>query len=155
MYIYRPARIKDYPSMLQVLETANMHHIPSKEVPKLDWKHCFVATNKKGKIVGMSGWEPVNEMICKTTLMAVLPECKGFGVGNTLQTIRMIVAYQHGFEFLITNADRPHAIAWYKKNFGYIEIGKLPKEHEFGLPDVHEWTTLKTNLKEWYEGTPQ
>ena len=82
MYIYRPARIKDYTNMLKVLETANMHHIPSREVPKLDWKYCFVATNKEGKIVGMSGWEPVNEKSCKTTLMAVLPECKGFGVGN-------------------------------------------------------------------------
>ena len=63
------------------------------------------------------------------------------------------MAYHNRYEHMITNADRPDTIDWYKKHFGYEKVGSIPKEHEFGLPDVHEWTTLRTNLKEWYEGT--
>ena len=153
MYRYRPARKSDYPAMLSVLETVNMHYVPSKEVQTLDWKKCFVTEDGEGKVVGMSGWDALNITCAKTTLMAVLPECRGHNVGHTLQTIRMMVAYHKGFEWMITNADRPDTIAWYKKNFGYYEVGSIPKEHEFGLPDVHEWTTLRTDLKEWYEST--
>ena len=153
MYRYRPARKRDYQAMLEVLETVNMHHIPSLEVRELDWRYCFVAESREGKIVGMSGWARLNKRCAKTTLMAVLPECRGHDVGHALQTIRMITAYHNNYEHMVTNADRPDTIAWYKKNFGYEEVGKLPKEHEFGLTDVHEWTTLRTSLKEWYESS--
>lgn len=153
MYRYRPAREADYPAMLEVLKTVNMHYIPSLEVRELDWRKCFVAENREGEIVGMSGWDRLNKRCAKTTLMAVLPSCRGYDVGHTLQTIRMITAYHNRYEQMVTNADRPDTIAWYKKNFGYEEVGKLPKEHEFGLTDVHEWTTLRTNLKEWYESS--
>ncbi|HEY6770967.1 MAG TPA: hypothetical protein VI035_00800 [Solirubrobacterales bacterium] len=37
---------------------------------------------------------------------------------------------------VITNADRPETIAWYKRHFGYREVGEVAKLHEFGLPDV-------------------
>ena len=50
-----------------------------------------------------------------------------------------------GAKKVVTNADRPKSINWYKKQ-GYVEVGSYPKIHEFGLPDVHEWTTLELML---------
>ena len=61
----------------------------------------------------------------------------------------MLELFKKGIKTLITNADIPETIAWYKKHFGYIEIGTLKKVHEFGRTDVDEWTTLKTDLLEW------
>jgi ribosomal-protein-alanine N-acetyltransferase len=61
----------------------------------------------------------------------------------------MLVLSDKGVKTLITNADIPETIAWYKKHFGYREVGKLKKVHEFGRPDIDEWTTLQSNLSEW------
>ena len=150
MYRYRTARHDDYDGMLRVLETANMHHIPSEEVDELRVQDCFVCTDKEGTIVGMCSWKSIDNEECKTVLMAVSPEHKGMNIGHTLQTMRMVAAHWYGHDVMITNADRPDTITWYKKNFGYYEIGVIKKEHEFGLPDVHEWTTLETHLGEFF-----
>lgn len=156
MYMIRPAKEKDYAEMLRVLKTVNMHYIPSEEMPLLDWKNCFVAERCADHyIVGMSGWVMTAPDAAKTTLMAVLPECRGFNLGHMLQTIRMVAAYYSGAGKMITNADRPETIDWYKRKFGYTEIGHLQKVHEFGLHDVHEWTTLETNLEHFMRGREQ
>jgi ribosomal-protein-alanine N-acetyltransferase len=47
---------------------------------------------------------------------------------------------------VITNADRPETIEWYKRHFGYEVVGEITKLHEFGLPDVDRWTTLEASL---------
>ena len=153
MYLIRPARKNDYEDMLKVLEPANMHYVPSEEMPELDWHMCFVAERAKDKtIVGMSGWKMTGPKSSKTTLMAVLPECRGYNVGHMLQTVRMVAAYYSGAEIMVTNADRPETIEWYIRKFGYNKIGHIPKVHEFGLPDVDEWTTLETDLKIFMHG---
>ncbi len=85
----------------------------------------------------------------KTTLLAVHPDYKGTGLGYALQARRMDALVALGVEELTTNADRPEIIAWYKKHFGYREVGTLQKFHEFGLPDVDHWTTLRTDLRQW------
>jgi ribosomal-protein-alanine N-acetyltransferase len=54
-----------------------------------------------------------------------------------------------GVRTLTTNADLPASIAWYKKHFGYREIGKLNKLNEFGDPHIDHWTTLQTDLHVW------
>lgn len=147
MYTIRPARADDFETILTVLEPANMHYVPSEEMPELDWQKCFVAERcADGRIVGMSGWTMTGEDSAKTTLMTVLPECRGHNVGHMLQTVRMVAAYYNGAARMVTNADRPDTIEWYKRKFGYREIGRLPKVHEFGLPEVAEWTTLETDL---------
>jgi ribosomal protein S18 acetylase RimI-like enzyme len=139
--------------MLAVLKSANMHYVPSEEVTELAWQKCFVAESCVAHlIVGMSGWIMTGPAAAKTTLMAVLPECKGYNLGHMLQTIRMVAAYHSGAKTMVTNADRPETIDWYKRKFGYREIGKLPKIHEFGLPDVWEWTTLETDLERFMLG---
>lgn len=147
-YTIRPACQEDLPAMLEVLKTVNMHHIPSAEMPELDWQCCFVA-EVGGRVVGMSGYKVLSATEGKTTLLAVLPEYRRSGIGRALQVKRMQVLLDRDIRFLTTNADRPETIAWYKKYFGYQEIGSLPKEHEFGRPDVDSWTTLKTDLVAW------
>jgi N-acetylglutamate synthase-like GNAT family acetyltransferase len=148
----RPATADDYQAMVEVLRTANMHHIPSSEMPELDWRSCCVA-EVDGRVVGMAGYRILSESTAKTTLLAVLPACRGLGIGNALQAWRMTELRNRGICTLTTNADRPETIAWYKKYFGYKEIGWLPKEHEFGRADIDRWTTLQTDLREWSPGS--
>ena len=57
--------------------------------------------------------------------------------------------FKKGIKKLTTNTDLPPTIEWYKKHFGYKEIGKLKKYHEFGDPNIDTWTTLQVDLIEW------
>jgi len=150
-YSIRPARLEDVPAMLEVLKTVNMHNIPSIEMPELDWRCYFVAV-VENRIIGICGYKILSATEGKTTLLAVLPDYRRWGIGRALQVKRMRVLLDQGIRFLLTNADRPETIAWYKKYFGYQEIGSLAKEHEFGLPNVNYWTTLKTDLIAWKNG---
>ena len=150
LFTIRPARAMDLPAMMEVLRSANMHYIPSPEMPELDLHCCCVAEVKSG-VAGMSGYKILSAREAKTTLMAVLPEFRGWGIGRALQEWRMRELSRRGIQLLLTNADRPETIAWYKRHFGYREIGSLPKEHEFGHPDIFRWTTLEVDLNRWKE----
>jgi uncharacterized protein (DUF849 family)/N-acetylglutamate synthase-like GNAT family acetyltransferase len=142
------ARSDDMAGMLAVLRTANMHHVPSEEMPELDWRCCFVA-RAGGRVVGMSGYRMLSETAGKTTLMAVDPAYRRYGLGTRLQIARLHAMAAHGAKSVVTNADRPVTIEWYKKHFAYRQIGTEAKVHEFGDPDVHEWTTLEMDLDAW------
>ena len=145
---YRAAKKSDMPDILDVLRTVNMHYIPSAEMPDLDLNCCLVA-EIDNRVVGLSGYKVLSDNEGKTTLLAVYPEHRSLGIGHYLQTWRMNELLNKNIRYLITNADRPETIAWYKKHFGYQEIGKLAKEHEFGRPDIDHWTTLRTDLVAW------
>ena len=145
-----PAKEEDVPEIVRIMESANMHKVPSPEMPELDWK-CFFVAIMDGEIVGAAGYKILSATDAKTTLMAVLPEYRRFGIGRSLQERRMSALKQKGIQRLVTNADIPETIAWYKKYFGYKEIGKLKKLHEFGRTDIDEWTTLQIDLTAWRE----
>ena len=142
------ARETDMPAMLGLLQTANMHRIPSEEMPELDWRTCFVARSGN-RLVGLAGYKILSPAEGKTTLMVVHPDCRGRGTGLLLQAERLRAMARQGVQSVITNADRPETIAWYKKHFGYVEIGRLKKVHEFGDPGIPEWTTLRMDLSAW------
>jgi len=144
------ARADDMAGMLAVLQTANMHHVPSQEMPELDWRCCFVA-RAGDRVVGMSGYKLLSETAGKTTLMAVDPAYRRYGLGARLQAARLHAMAALGAKTVVTNADRPVTIAWYKKHYAYRQIGTEPKVHEFGDPDVHEWTTLEMDLEAWMQ----
>jgi ribosomal-protein-alanine N-acetyltransferase len=144
------AREEDIPAILEIMKTANMHNVPSPEMPELDWK-CFFVARVGGEIVGTAGYKILSATEAKTTLMAVHPGFKKHGIGRLLQERRMLAMSEQGIKTLITNADIPETIEWYKKHFGYKEIGKLKKLHEFSRSDIDEWTTLQTNLLDWRE----
>lgn len=129
--------------ILDVMSCYNMHHVPSAEMDELDL-NCFFIALVGEELVGASGYKMLNTTTGKTTLLAVTPAYSKHGIGLALQQARVKRMKELGAKKIITNADRPETITWYKKQ-GYVEIGKLPKIHEFGLPHVQEWTTLQLN----------
>ena len=148
-YRLRAARLPaDRSSMLEVLETANMHRIPSPEMDDFDVGRWYVAEDD-ARIVGVAGFKMLladGGPVGKTTLLAVHPEERGRGIGMSLQELRMNLMREAGASRVITNADRPETIEWYKRHFGYKVVGEIAKLHEFGLPDVDRWTTLEASL---------
>jgi len=146
--VIEPAVPADIPAMLAVLEHANMHRVPCREMPEFDHRLYFVARDGDC-IVGLCGYRILSETEGKTTLMAVDPACRGRGLGMRLQARRLRVMARQGIRTVTTNTDLPATIAWYKKHFGYEEVGKVKKLHEFSDPDVDEWTTLRMDLSAW------
>ena len=145
----RPAELPaDRAGMLRVLETANMHRVPSPEMDDFDVGSWYVA-EAEAEIVGVAGYRLLDrdgELVGKTTLLAVDPGAREHGIGRELQTLRMRLMAEAGARRVITNADRPETIAWYERHFGYRKVGSVRKVHEFGLPDVDSWTTLEAPL---------
>jgi 3-keto-5-aminohexanoate cleavage enzyme len=148
-YRIRPARLPaDREGMLAVLETVNMHHVPSSEMDDFD-VGCWHVAEVDGRVVGLAGFrllERPDGLVGKTTLLAVDPSWRQGGIGGTLQGLRMRLMREAGASRVITNADRPETIAWYRRHFGYRVVGAVPKTREFGLPDTHRWTTLEAPL---------
>jgi predicted N-acetyltransferase YhbS len=148
-FAVRPARLPDdRAAVLAVLETANMHAIPSAEMHDLEQGVWHVA-EMDGRVVGVCGFDMVQNgagRIGKTTLMAVHPDARGAGVGMALQRLRMGLMRDAGATKVVTNADRPETIDWYERHFGYRRVGEVRKLHEFGHPEVDRWTTLEASL---------
>jgi ribosomal protein S18 acetylase RimI-like enzyme len=135
--------------MLDVLETVNMHRVPSPEMDDFDVGRWYVA-DSEGQVVGVAGFRlvgPRDEPVGKTTLLAVAPDRRDQGIGRALQELRMGLMRDAGAKRVVTNADRPTTIAWYERHFGYRRVGEAKKLHEFGLPDVDRWTTLEASLR--------
>jgi ribosomal-protein-alanine N-acetyltransferase len=144
-FTIRPARPDEGPTILEVMRPWNMHHVPSAEMESLDL-NCFFVAEMDGVIIGASGYRILGPGQGKTTLLAVLPEYLGTGAGAALQLKRMEAMAALGVHTITTNADRPETIAWYKSRFGYTEVGKLAKIHDFGRSDIDHWTTLQCDL---------
>jgi ribosomal-protein-alanine N-acetyltransferase len=138
----------DREAMLRVLESANMHRVPSPEMDDFDVGHWYVAEAAE-EVVGVAGYrlaERDGTLIGKTTLLVVDPRAREHGIGRELQVLRMRLMSEAGATRVITNADRPETIAWYERHFGYRKVGEVPKLHDFGLADVDRWTTLEAPL---------
>ncbi|MFC1670689.1 GNAT family N-acetyltransferase [Spirochaetota bacterium] len=149
-FIIEKARPDDRQAILQVMEQWNMHHIPSAEMEELDIACFFVARSSSGQVIGAAGYKILSKSRGKTTLLGVYPEISGLGVGKALQLARFEAMHKAGVKKVITNADRPEIIVWYKKHFGYYEIGTEKKQCSFGLESVGHWTTLETDLDKFF-----
>lgn len=145
------AKIEDKPGIFRLLKQANMHNIPSPEMPQLTYENYFVA-KREGQIVGFCGYKILSKTTAKTELMVVDRKYRGQGIGYKLQVKRMEDLYNKGIRTLITNADLPATIEWYKKHFGYKKIGQLKKLHQFGDANSDYWTTLQVDLHQWAQG---
>ena len=143
------ANHNDFEQIIEVLKPWNMHHIPSVEMEMIDFKTFFVA-KMDNKIVGVSGYKILSTDKAKTTLLAVYPEFKGSGIGKALQERRLEAMYKAGVKKVSTNADRSDIILWYKKHYGYREIGRLKKIDSFGLDESEYWTTLEMDLDNYF-----
>ena len=138
----------DKPQVMALLKQVNMHYVPSPEMPEITWENYFVVW-MNGRVVGFCGFKILSDTEAKTELMAVDRDCRGLGLGLKLQVFRMQEMARRGIKTLTTNCDLPASIAWYKRHFGYEEVGKLQKEHEFSSPDIDCWTTLRVDLVKW------
>jgi len=150
-YTIEKAKEENKLDIFRLLKQANMHFIPSEEMPSLTYENYFVAKNDDGNVVGFSGYKILSEHNAKTELMVVDNQARGRGIGYALQVRRMEEMLNKGIRMLTTNTDLPESIHWYIKHFSYKEIGKLKKIHEFGDPDIDEWTTLQVDLLQWDE----
>lgn len=144
----RKANADEREEILRVMEPANMHHVPSEEMEELDLKNFFVAT-VDNEVVGAAGFKILPDGNGKTTLLSVLPEYRGLHIGKRLQDTRLRAMHALGARKVTTNADRPETIAWYKRFYGYYEVGTIEKIHSFGHPEINSWTTLEMDLSAW------
>ena len=138
----------DGKAILEVMRPWNMHHVPSSEMEELDLS-CFFVARLEGHVVGASGYKLLSQTLAKTTLLAVLPDHSGKGIGKALQDARLDAMAALGVTRVTTNADRPATIDWYKNHYGYREVGTLAKLHSFGDSAIDHWTTLQLDLSEY------
>jgi N-acetylglutamate synthase-like GNAT family acetyltransferase len=144
----RKAIPADLHRIFELLAQANMHHIPSAEMPCLTFENYWVAETNSG-VMGFCGYQILTPVRAKTELMVVDTASRGDGLGLMLQTHRMQQMFDQGIIYLTTNTDSPASIAWYQKHFSYKQVGQLKKLHEFGDPLIDSWTTLEVHLKDW------
>ncbi len=143
--IRRPGK-EDWERILEILETANFHHIGGREMPAFPLSDCFVAV-AGGRVIGVAGYRILDDTTAKTTLLAVDPEHRRDAVGAALQTARQDFLRGRGIKTLYTNADDERVIDWYIRRFGYRPTGKrIPKVEPFGREDKSEWINLKVIL---------
>lgn len=151
LFTLRPARPDDREAILECLRPWNLHHVPSPEMERIELD-CFFVAELAGRIVGAAGYTLLAPGHGKTTLLGVLPQHHALGIGAALQEARVEAMAEQGATKITTNADRPQVIAWYKKHWGYREVGRLPKLHSFGDDAVAEWTTLEMEVGAWKAG---
>ena len=140
------AREDDRRAILDVMRHWNMHHVPSPEMEELDLDHFFVALAGDG-VIGAAGYKILSQTLGKTTLLGVLPDFNGRGVGAALQHARCQAMHRVGVKRVVTNCDLPQTIDWYKRRFGYKQVGTLRKVRSFGDPGIDHWTTLEMDLE--------
>ncbi len=146
----KPARPDDRGAILDVMRPWNMHHVPSPEMEELDIA-CFFVARVDGQIVGAASYKVISQTVGKTTHLGVLPEHGNLGIGSALQDARLEAMGKVGVKTVITNADRPATIDWYKRKYGYRDAGTLKKVCAFGDPEVDHWTTIEMDLAAWMQ----
>jgi 3-keto-5-aminohexanoate cleavage enzyme len=152
-YTIEKASPGDYKAILNVMEYWNMHHIPSAEMEELDLS-CFFIARLSGQVAGAAGYKLLSAGEGKTTLLGIRPEFSGMGIGRALQDARLEAMYDAGVRRVLTNADRAETILWYKKHYGYRQIGILKKICDFSLSDVDHWSTLEMDLESYMLSRP-
>ena len=143
--VVEKAQSEHLDAIFRLLEMANMHYIPSEEMPELTYENYYVAL-AEGQVVGFCGFKTLSDTEAKTELTVVNRGLGGHGIGVQLQRHRMNVMCRRGIRTLTTNCDLPDTIQWYKTHFGSHEVGTLKKLCEFGCPDIDHWTTLQVEL---------
>ncbi len=120
---------------------------PDPERSGIDVGNGFVAL-EGDRVIGACTYIVHSSALVETASLAVHRAYKGKGIGDRLQAARLEEIRRRGFTKVRTEADRPETIAWYKRRFGYTEVGTNPKKHDFSLPDVDHWTVLELDLRQ-------
>lgn len=136
---------QDRDEIINVLMPWNLHHIPSPEADEIEFS-CFFVAKVQGKIVGVSGYKLLGDNAGRTRSLAVYPEFQGTGIGKVLQDTRLEAMYSAGVTKVYTDIDRPETILWYKKHYGYKEIGQRKKRSKHGSLDTDFAAILELDL---------
>ena len=107
------------------------------QISGIDLRNGFVAVID-GKIVGFSHYKHLNARTAKTTLITVMPEYAGLGLGKELQLARMKEAYEKGYKKLITYCETPIVVNWYINHFDYKILRTEPVSHRLHFIKLKE-----------------
>jgi predicted N-acetyltransferase YhbS len=153
--VIRKMRADDKAGAMAVLSKWNMVPIsasaenPDPERSSIDVENSFVAVHGE-RIVGIASYIMLSDTAAETASLAVDPYCKGDGLGYMLQAARLSEMHRRGVRLVRTETDRPETIKWYKAKFGYREMGRNKKKHDFSLFEVKEWTVLELDLEAYF-----
>lgn len=148
-FIIEQANLKDRDEILKVLKFWNLHNIPSKEAEDIDFSTYFIA-KINDKIVAGAGYKIISKTEAKTRLLAIYPDLQGSGIGKALQDYRLNLLYKKGIKTIYTYSDRDEIILWYKKNYGYREIGRHDKVASHGA-NISYSIILELDLEEYMQ----
>lgn len=140
-----PTDLQPAMSLLAQYNMAPTPERPDAERSGLITENSFVAV-EEGRMAGVASYIVLSADRAETASLAVDPAFRGQGVGARLQIARLRELKQSGVRWVRTESDRPETLAWYIRKFGYVEVGKNPKKHEFSLPDIADWTVLELDL---------
>lgn len=149
--VLRKLRPEDLPDVIALLAHWNMAPVapdaarPVVERTALEPDTAFVAL-AGDQVVGVGSFRLRGDGWGETAVLAVHPDWQRRGIGGRLQAARLQEMKRHGVTRVRTEADRPEAIDWYRRNFGYRVAGTVPKKHAFSLADVDRWTVLELDL---------
>jgi predicted N-acetyltransferase YhbS len=151
MIALRRLRPEDLPAVVEVLAHWSMAPVaPSTACPvvertALDPDTTFVALDGDC-VVGVGSFWVRGDGWGETAVLAVHPDWLRRGIGGRLQAARLEELKRCGVARVRTEADRPEAIDWYVRRFGYRVAGTAPKKHPFSLVEVDRWTVLELEL---------
>ncbi len=142
------AKLEEKSEIVKVLESRNMHHAFYLDSEDIDLSNFFVAKHAEN-IVGVAGYSLLSPTRGRTRLLAVYPDFTGFGIGRALQEARLEEMYKVGVTKIESRSDNKSSILWYKKHFGYKEIGKRLKSDKAGATDALYSIILELDLVEY------
>lgn len=145
---------------MSILEMYNMApRPPTPELP--DPERAELAVDRTlvaefdGMVVGLCSYLVHSPELVETASLAVHPDWRGHGIGLILQQKRLQLFRQKGFRKVRTETDRPEVADWYIRHFGYRTVGKNPKKHCFGRPEIDYWTVLELSIPPDDETPPE
>lgn len=147
-------RASDMEPVLSLLDEANMvplapsRTIPEPEVSELIVDNTFVA-EIDDEVVGVASYFVHSRSVCETGSFAVRQRLRGSGIGYLLQCARLHEMQRRGMTKVITQTDIASNVAWFKRRFGYREVGRNMKRHSFGDPAIDHWIVLELDLANW------
>ncbi len=145
VYICRPNH-EDWQQIPALLKTANFDQIGGPEMYRFLPENAFVA-KQQDRVIGVAGYEILDDINAKTTLLVVMPEQRGNKVGSLLQRQRLDFLRKQGVKNVYTNCDDDRVIAWNCREFGFRPTGRLiDKEESYGRNDRSFWTNLRLEL---------
>ncbi len=114
-------------------------------MPSFPLSDCLVAV-VDDVVRGVGGWRTLSDTEAKKTLLAVAPAWAHLGLGRRLQTARLGILREMGMRSVTTNTDDPRVAHWLERKHGFRKTGDtVPKEADFGNPDIDHWTTLRVD----------